>query len=178
MQSHVAREGGPFVDITSGDEGRARGAGAPQPPAEHGAAVLAGGDREHGGGRRGTDLLEIEALGLRCIIGCSQEERRDRSDVVIDLRIACSAQAAAASDDLADAWNYRPAVKAVIAHVEASAYRTVEALATAIARILVVDHHAPYTQVRVRKPGALRFAGSAGVVIERTPADFTAEVQP
>jgi FolB domain-containing protein len=80
----------------------------------------------------------------------------------------------AAADDIACGWNYRTAVKAVIGMVEASSYRTVEALATAVARILVTDHGAPYARVRVRKPAALRFADSAGIVIERIPDDFMA----
>jgi FolB domain-containing protein len=119
-----------------------------------------------------VDLIEIDALRLRCVIGCGDEERRDRSDVVIDLRVGVDARPAAATDDVADGWNYRTAVKAVIGMVEASSYRTAEALATAVARILVTDYHAPYARVGVRKPGALRFADSAGVTIERTPADF------
>ncbi|HLV36409.1 MAG TPA: dihydroneopterin aldolase, partial [Spirillospora sp.] len=61
---------------------------------------------------------------------------------------------------------------AIIQHVESSEYLLVEKLATAIARICVVDHGAPYVQVRVHKPGALRFADSVGVVIERRPDDF------
>lgn len=118
------------------------------------------------------DLIQIDALRLRCVIGCSDEERRDRSDVVIDLEIGTDARPAAISDQLADAWNYRTAVKAIIAHVEASTYRTVEALATVIARIVVIEHGAPYVRVHVRKPGALRFADTVGLVLERTLADF------
>jgi FolB domain-containing protein len=120
------------------------------------------------------DLIEIDALRLRCVIGCRAEERRDHSDVVIDLRIGTDAGPAGLSDELTDAWNYRTAVKAVIALVEGSACRTVEAMATMIARLLVIDHQAPHVQVRVRKPGALRFADSVGVMLERTPADFAA----
>ena len=41
-----------------------------------------------------------------------------------------------------------------------------------IARICVVDHGAPWVQVRVHKPGALRFSDSVGVVIEREKADY------
>jgi FolB domain-containing protein len=118
------------------------------------------------------DLIEIEGLRLRCVIGCTAEERRDRSDVVIDLAVGTDASAAAESDDLAGAWDYRAAAKAVIAEVEASQCHTVEALATRVARVVVCDRGAPYVRVRVRKPGALRFAGSAGLVLERTPADF------
>ena len=119
------------------------------------------------------DLIEIEGLLLRCVIGCRDEERRDRSDVVIDLTIGTDARRASDSR-LADAWDYRAAAKAVIAEVEASACFTVEALATRVARVLVTACRAPYARVRVRKPGALRFADSAGVVIERTSQDFPA----
>jgi FolB domain-containing protein len=119
-----------------------------------------------------VDLIEIEGLRLRRVIGCRAEERRDRSDVVVDLTIGTDAAAAGDSDELADAWDYRSGAKAVIAGVETSRCFTVEALATRIARIIVCDQGAPWARVRVRKPGALRFADSAGLVIERTPADF------
>lgn len=118
------------------------------------------------------DLITIEGLRLRCVIGCKAEERRDRSDVVIDLTIAADAAAAGNSDDLGDAWDYRTAAKAVIASVESSQCFTVEALASRIARVVVCDRGAPWTRVHVRKPGALRFADTVGVCIERTPADF------
>lgn len=120
------------------------------------------------------DLIEIDRLRLRCVIGCRDEERRDRSDVVIDLRIGTDARPAGDSDDLAAAWDYRAAAKAVISDVEASACFTVEALATRIARTLVTGCQAPYVRVRVSKPGALRFADTAGVVIERRREDFPA----
>jgi FolB domain-containing protein len=125
-----------------------------------------------------VDLIEIDGLRLRCVIGCRAEERRDRSDVVIDLTVGTDAGAAGASDDLADACDYRAAVKAVIAEVEASECFTVEALATRVARVLVCGQGAPWARVRVRKPGAIRFADSAGLVLERTPADFTGGGDP
>lgn len=124
------------------------------------------------------DLIEIAGLRLRCVIGCRDEERRDRSDVVIDLKVGADTRLAGTSDELADAWDYRAAAKAVIAEVEGSACFTVEALASLIARALVIGHGAPYARVSVRKPGALRFADSAGVQIERTPADFSPDREP
>ena len=124
------------------------------------------------------DLIEIEGLRLRCVIGCRDEERRDRSDVVIDMTIATSAKAAGVSDDLGDAWDYRAATKAVIAEVESSRCYTVEALATRIARIVVCDRGAPWVRVKVCKPGALRFADNVGLILERTPADFAAAGMP
>jgi FolB domain-containing protein len=128
----------------------------------------------HQGGDDQVDLIEIDKLRLRCVIGTSETERRDRQDVVIDLRVGTDVRPAATSDELADVWNYRTPTKAVISAVEGSAYQTVEALADRLARLLVLDHHAPYARVRVCKPGALRFADSVGLVIERTPADYAA----
>ncbi|MCB9452988.1 MAG: dihydroneopterin aldolase [Anaerolineaceae bacterium] len=118
------------------------------------------------------DIIEIDKLRLRCVIGFSPHERKDKQDVVISLRIGADMHAAGESDNPDETFNYRTVTKAIIGHVEASSYYLVEALATAIARICVVDHRAEWVQVRVHKPGALRFADSVGVVIERTPDDF------
>lgn len=120
----------------------------------------------------GVDFIEIEALRLRCVLGVTEQERRDRQDVLISMQIGADARAAARSDRIEDAWNYRTAAKAVIALVEASAFGTVEALAERIARLVVVEHQAPRARVRVHKPAALRFADSVGVLIERTADDF------
>lgn len=118
------------------------------------------------------DVIEIDNLRLRCIIGFSPHERHDKQDVVISLRIRTDMHRAGATDNPDDAFNYRTVTKAVIGHVENSSYYLVEALAAAIARICVLDHGAEWVQVRVHKPGALRFADSVGVVIERTSGDF------
>lgn len=120
-----------------------------------------------------VDLIEVNALRLRCVIGVSPEERRDLSDVVIDLTIGLPAPAGSGDDCVDDIWDYKAPVKAVIAHVAASTYRTVEALSEALARLLVVGHGAPFVRVRVHKPNALRFADSVGVVIERTSEHYT-----
>ncbi len=119
------------------------------------------------------DIIEIDNLRLRCVIGFSPHERKDKQDVVISLRIYTDMRAAGESDNPDDAFNYRTVTKAIIQHVEASEYYLVEKLATEIARICVIDHNAPRVQVRVHKPGALRFSDSVGVVIERTKEDFS-----
>lgn len=119
------------------------------------------------------DTIEIDNLRLRCVIGFSPHERKDRQDVVISLRIRANLRRAGESDNPDDTFNYRTVTKAIIGHVENSTYYLVEALAAAIARICVMDYGAEWVQVRVHKPGALRFADSVGVVIERTRDDFT-----
>ena len=118
------------------------------------------------------DMIEIDNLRLRCVIGFSPHERKDRQDVIISLRIGTDMRRPGQTDNPDDAFNYRTVTKAIIQHVEDSRYYLVEKLAAEIARICIVDHHVPYVQVRVHKPGALRFSDSVGVVIERTPDDY------
>ena len=48
----------------------------------------------------------------------------------------------------------------------------VEKLVTDLARIIITEFGVERVMVRVEKPGALRFAESVGVEIERTRADF------
>jgi FolB domain-containing protein len=121
------------------------------------------------------DIIEIDKLRLRCEIGFSSHEIGVKQDVVISLRIAADMRQAGETDQPDDAFNYRTVTKAIIAHVEASRYQLVEALAASIARICVVDYAVPWVEVRVHKPGALRFSDSVGVVIERTPQDYASD---
>ena len=55
---------------------------------------------------------------------------------------------------------------------EQSEYFLVEKLAHTIAEIAVVEFGVQRAIVSLEKPGALRFARSVGVVIDRTAADF------
>lgn len=118
-----------------------------------------------------TDTIEIDNLRLRCMIGFSAHEQKDKQDVVISLRIRTDMRRAGQTDNPDDAFNYRTVTKALIKHVEESHYKLVEALAHSIGKI-VIEHGAEYVQVRVHKPGALRFSDSVGVVIERTAEDY------
>ncbi len=121
------------------------------------------------------DRILIRDLLVRGIIGVNDWEREKEQDILINMTVFCDTRAAAASDEVADALNYRTLTKAVIGHVEGSSHFLVEALAAAIARIAIVDHGAERVIVRVEKPGALRFAASVGVEIERRRSDFEAK---
>jgi FolB domain-containing protein len=118
------------------------------------------------------DKIIVKDLLLRGIIGINEWERENQQDILINLTLFTDIRPAGQSDRAEDLLNYRTITKAIIAHVEQSRYYTVEALATALARICVVDHGAHRAVVRVEKPGALRFAASVGVEIERERADF------
>jgi D-erythro-7,8-dihydroneopterin triphosphate epimerase len=120
-----------------------------------------------------NDRIEIKDLLLRCIIGVNAEERQARQDVLINLVLWMDTQAAAEGDDIATAVNYRTVAKEVIAQVEASQYYLVETLAERIAETCLKDPRVRKVRVSVEKPGALRFARSVGVRIERKQRDRT-----
>ena len=117
------------------------------------------------------DQIHIKDLLLRTIIGINDEERRNRQNVLINITLSADLRPAGVSDQIADAVNYRTITKQIIAMVEAARFFTVEKLAAEIAHICLADARVEAAQVRVEKPGALRFARSVGVEIVRTRAD-------
>ena len=118
-----------------------------------------------------TDKIQIQELLLRAIIGINDEERRNRQDVLINVTLHADTRAAGRSDDMADAVNYRTLTKRIIALVENCQFYLVEKLAAEIAALCLDDPRVERADVRVEKPGALRFARSVGVEIQRTRAD-------
>lgn len=120
------------------------------------------------------DRILIRDLRLRGIVGINDWEREKEQDILVNLTVFTDTRAAGRSDEIGDSINYRTLTKAVIDYVAASNHFLVEALAERIARIAVVEHGAERVIVRVEKPGALRFAASVGVEIDRERADFEA----
>lgn len=114
-----------------------------------------------------TDQIQIKDLHLRTIIGINEDERRNRQDVLINITLYADARPASASDDIADVVNYRTITKRVIALVEGSQFYLVEKMAAEIAAICLEDPRVERARVSVEKPGALRFARSVGLTIER-----------
>ncbi len=118
------------------------------------------------------DRLVIKDLLVRGIVGINDWEREKPQDILINASVFVDVRAAGASDDIADTFNYRTLTKAFIAYVEGASHFLVETLATELARIAVVEMGAERVVLRVEKPGALRFARSVGIEIERGRADF------
>jgi FolB domain-containing protein len=118
------------------------------------------------------DKIIIKDLLLRGIIGINPEERVKEQDILINMVIYADIRQAAQSDAIEDAVDYKSITKRVIGHVEASSNFLVEKLVTDIARIIITEFDVAKVQVRVEKPGALRFAQSVGIEIERSRADF------
>lgn len=114
------------------------------------------------------DKIIIKDLLLRGILGVNDWEREKIQDILVNIEIEGDLSKAGKSDRIEDSINYRSITKKVIAHVEKAQRFTVEALAEDIAAICLQEPGVQVARVLVEKPGALRFAHSVGVQIERS----------
>jgi FolB domain-containing protein len=114
-----------------------------------------------------TDRISIKDLLVRCILGESAEERREKQDVLITVILFADLAKAGRSDRLQDSVDYRAVKKEIVAAAESSQYHLVEALAERVAEVCLAHNAVQRAEVTVEKPGALRFARSVAVVIER-----------
>jgi len=114
------------------------------------------------------DKVFIKDLHARGIIGINDWEREKIQDILINITVFTDTGRAAVTDDIADCVDYRALAKKVQAHAESAARFTVEALANDLAKICLQEKGVQKVIVRVEKPGAVRFASSVGVEIERT----------
>jgi FolB domain-containing protein len=114
------------------------------------------------------DKVFIKDLLVRGIIGINDWEREKIQDILINITVFTDTGTAAVSDDLADCVDYRALAKKAQQHAETARRFTVEALANDIARLCLEQKGVNKVIVRVEKPGAVRFAKSVGVEIERS----------
>jgi FolB domain-containing protein len=120
----------------------------------------------------GQDRILIKDLLLRGILGINDWEREKPQDILVNITLLGDLKPAGSSDKIEDTINYRTITKQIITHVEGSNRFTVEALAHDIAQICIRTDGVEKALVRVEKPGALRFAKSVGVEIERGREDL------
>ncbi len=114
------------------------------------------------------DKVIIKDLLVRGIIGVNEWERDQPQDILINIIVFTDTRRAAETDDLADCVSYRTLAKKAQSHAETAARYTVEALANDLAKLCLQERGVQRAVVRVEKPGAVRFAGSVGVEIERS----------
>jgi FolB domain-containing protein len=114
------------------------------------------------------DKVIIKNLLARGIIGVNDWERKRPQNILINITIFADTRRAAETDSLEDCVNYSTMSKKVLAHAESINRLTVEALANDLAKICLQEEGVQTVIVRVEKPGAVRFAESVGVEIERS----------
>jgi dihydroneopterin aldolase len=96
-----------------------------------------------------VELLGIELQGHH---GVLERERSEGQRFLVDVWLEPSNDAAARTDVIGDAVDYRDAVSVVREVSDGRAYRLLEALATAVADALLERLAVARVRVRVRKP--------------------------
>lgn len=114
------------------------------------------------------DKVIIKDLLARGIIGINDWERKRPQDILINITLFTDTARAAKTDDINDCVNYSTISKKIQAHAEGAERLTVEALANDLAKICLEEKGVQKVAIRVEKPGAVRFARSVGVEIERS----------
>lgn len=117
------------------------------------------------------DIVYIRDLRIDAVIGVFDWERRIRQTIRLDLDLGADIRRAAASDDIADALDYKAVSRRVTEFVQGSEYRLVETLAEEVCRLVREEFAVPWVRLRVNKKGALRGAQDVGVIIERGAPD-------
>jgi len=114
------------------------------------------------------DKVIIRNLLARGIIGVNDWERKRPQNILINITMLTDTRRAAQTDNLEDCINYSTMSKKLLEHAESVNRLTVEALANDLAKICLETEGVQSVIVRVEKPGAVRFAESVGVEIERS----------
>lgn len=113
------------------------------------------------------DIIYLNDLEIETIIGIFDWERRVKQKVRLNLEMAADIRKAAKSDKIEDTLNYKSVAKRLIEFVEESEFQLVETLAERVAEIIINEFNIPWVRVKINKPGAVRYAGDVGVIIER-----------
>ena len=121
------------------------------------------------------DIVYIRELEVETVIGIYDWERECRQIVSIDLDLGFDIRVAARSDNIADALDYKAISHRVREFVAASNFQLIEALAEAIAGIVLAEFPVDWLRLRVGKPGAVTGSRDTGVIIERRKPKGAAE---
>lgn len=113
------------------------------------------------------DIVYIRELEVRTIIGIYDWEREQKQVVSINLEMGADIKAAAATDSIENALDYKSVAKRLIDFIEDSEFFLVETLAERIAEIVMQEFGVVWVRLQLGKPGAVTGSKDVGVIIER-----------
>lgn len=113
------------------------------------------------------DLVFIEGLKARAVIGVYDWEKQIQQDLVFDLEMEHDNRVPAASDDLAKTLDYEAISNFILAFCEKRQFELIETLAERLVEELITTFTLSAVTLVLRKPGAVAAAASVGVKIYR-----------
>ena len=112
------------------------------------------------------DRLALCDILCMCHIGVTEEERRERQKLEVDIELFADLEAAGRSGDLGRTIDYREVCESVRGHLEGGAFHLVEAAARSILDLVLAKFPVSRAVVRVRK-FVLPRVGHVEVMMER-----------
>lgn len=123
-----------------------------------------------------NETFRIEEIECSCILGINPHERLEKQPVSIDLSFGTSRKGNGQESPSRQILNcYQEVVKTIVQRVEGSAFQTVEALTSFVARIITMQFSIAEVTVAVRKPFAISNVEAPGIQITRTRDFFARE---
>ncbi len=113
------------------------------------------------------DIVYIRNLKVETVIGVFDWEREVKQVVSLDLEMASSILAAAKTDDIIHALNYKSISKRLTGFIQEQQFQLIESMAEKVAEIVLNEFGVPWLRLRISKPGALRGSEDVGIIIER-----------
>lgn len=113
------------------------------------------------------DRLALHDIQCQCHIGVTEEERRERQRLAVDLELYADLGEAGRSGDLKKAIDYREVCEAVRGLLESGTFRLIEAAAAQVLDLVLQRFPAGRAVVRVRK-FVLPRVGHVEVQMERS----------
>jgi len=101
-----------------------------------------------------TDRIELRGLTVRGHHGVYEHERRDGQDFVVDITVWIDLATAAATDDLADTFDYGVLAQQAADVVAGPPRKLIESVAGDIAERVMADARVHAVEVAVHKPSA------------------------
>jgi 7,8-dihydroneopterin aldolase/epimerase/oxygenase len=101
-----------------------------------------------------ADRIELRGLTVRGHHGVFEHERRDGQDFVVDITVWIDLETAAATDDLADTFDYGVLAQQAADVVAGPPRKLIEAVAGDIAERVMADARVHAVEVAVHKPSA------------------------
>lgn len=122
--------------------------------------------------------IHIQDLRLRTFIGINDDEKKNRQDVVINIRIHYHAAKAVSFNEIDEALNYRTITKGVIRHVEDNRFLLLERMTDEVLALVMHHPEVMWAEVRIDKPHALRFSDSVSIALSARREGYAGAEHP
>lgn len=112
------------------------------------------------------DKIMVKGAKFDVHIGVTEEERKIKQPIMVDITLFCNINPAASADDIAKTINYSHVCKQ-ISTLLIKEYNLIETVAERIAEEILVSFPVSTVEVCVKKPRALQIAEYTAVEIRR-----------